>query len=67
MDEEGVEYKNYQDEYLPIFDLAEQIKDSYEIRIVCNNGKAHNVENKNGFDDKIITSKEALTDIISSN
>ena len=63
LEEEGIDFDKYDDEYSPLFDLAEQIKDTYDVYIVCNNGKANEIQTQNGTNFKIINSEKAFLNV----
>src|SRR3989339_2031930 len=63
LEEEGINYEEYKDEYTPIFDLCEQIKDSYDNIIVCNNGHADKIQKELGFKYNILSSDQAFLKI----
>ena len=62
LEEEGLDFEEYRDDYTPLFDLAEQLEDTYDVFIVCNNGRAKEVQDQNMSlkKYKIITSEEAF-------
>lgn len=62
--EQGLMFK-YDDEYSPIFDLAEQLKDRYDVFIICNNGNAKEVQKQIGCNFDILTSEEAFLNLYS--
>ena len=64
LQEEGLDFYQYEDEYSPIFDVAEQIKDSYDVFIVCNNGKATEVQNMADTEYNIIDSETAFLQVL---
>lgn len=61
---EGLDFYQYEDEYSPIFDVAEQIKDSYDVFIVCNNGKANEVQKTIDTKYEIIDSESAFLKVL---
>jgi subtilase family serine protease len=62
--EVGLDFYQYEDEYSPAFDVAEQLKDSYDVFIVCNNGKATEVQNITDTEYSIIDSEKAFLKVL---
>ncbi len=63
LQEQGLIF-NYEDEYSPIFDLAKQLRDSFDVYIVCNNGKAMEMQRTIGSDFAIINSEIAFLNVL---
>jgi len=64
LEEEGIDFDKYEDEYSPLFDLAEQIEDTYDVYIVCNNGKAHEIQKEKDKQFTVINSEEAFLQVL---
>jgi hypothetical protein len=62
--EVGLDFCEHEDEWSRIFDVAEQIKDSYDVFIVCNNGKATEVQDMTDTEYSIIDYEKTFLKVL---